>query len=203
MADPTPKLDPIYTRLRRVYAAIDAVAESDLSKFPPIPLPHGVFQDFNGGLTQAELDNRAYSVIHNIADFPETMHRWAQENGHERETVEQGLNASMPLQVIRDLSNRDKHPHPPRDGGRSGLSPKLQSVHGVLRMTTLGEKGSSVAMILTSAGPKQVGGSGSSQIVITGDVIAENGEPIGDLYELETQAVETIEHELIRLNVIE
>ncbi len=63
--------DEVLARLRRIYAAINAVLENDMAAFPPIVKRDNahvsVHQDFYGELTPAELSNLAHIVIHNVA----------------------------------------------------------------------------------------------------------------------------------------
>ena len=147
----------VLARLCRIYAAIDAVLEGDLTKF----LPHifqdekhfAMYQDFVGGLTVAELSNLAHSVIHNVANLHDHLRRWAAKNGHNPSRIDQVISHSVPLQIITDLSNNDKHGYPPRNAGHSGKAPQLAEIKRVLRLTTAAETGSSVMVILTPAGP--------------------------------------------------
>ncbi|MFH1484578.1 MAG: hypothetical protein ABIH46_00760 [Chloroflexota bacterium] len=107
------------------------------------------------------------------------------------ESIEDALTNSLPLQIIIDLSNSDKH-GPPRDGGLSEKAPTLVDLNRVLQVTTGGKSGSGVGVIFTRQGPKQAG-SGSTSVVITGQVVDSNGVLIGDLNKLEIEALETWE----------
>ena len=76
--------DDLNQRLDRIYAAIEAVKESDLSKIPPkIVTGEGflaISQDFRGSLSDADLSNSAHTLIHNIANLPDHLKRWAAKN---------------------------------------------------------------------------------------------------------------------------
>jgi hypothetical protein len=198
--------DDILARLHRIYAAIDAVLESDLTKFPPHIFQDethfAMYQDFIGGLTPAELTNLAYSVIHNVANLRDHLRRWAVKNGHNPSRIDQAISRSMPLQIITDLSNNDKHGYPPRNAGHSGKAPQLTEIQRVLCLTTAAEAGSSVRVILTSSGPKQVSGSGSTSVAITGQVVDAHGTVIGDLYDIEVEALKAWEQELKDLGIL-
>ena len=66
----------------------------------------------------------------------------------------------------------------------------------VLRLSTGANAGSGVAVIFTPQGPKQVSGSGSTEVVITGQVVNAEGVVIGDLCSLELEALKALEQEL-------
>ena len=199
--------DKVLDRLHRIYAAVSATVEGDLSRFPPkvVSNERGVamYQDFLGGLNAAQLSNLAHSVIHNIANFQYHLRRWAANNGHDPKAVDQVLGKSAPLQLLKDLSNNDKHGYPPRNGGHSGRTPKLKDVTRVLRLTTGTGAGSGIAVYFTPQGPKQVasGGSGSA-VVITGQVVDGSGSRLGDLHDIEDEALKVWEQELHNLGLL-
>lgn len=191
--------DDILARLHRIYAAIDAALEGDLTKFLPQIFQDekhfAMYQDFVGGLTPAELSNLAHSVIHNVANLRDHLRRWAANNGHNPSRIDQAISHSVPLQIITDLSDNDKHGYPRRDDGYSGKAPKLAEIRRVLRLTNAG-------VILTPLGPKQVSGSGSTNVIVTGQVVDKHGTIIGDLYDLEVAALKAWEEELKELGIL-
>ena len=69
--------DDLIFRVQRLYAAIGAVEETNISKFVPqvINDEHriGFYQDWSGGLSNAELTNIALSLIHNIANLKDNL----------------------------------------------------------------------------------------------------------------------------------
>jgi hypothetical protein len=198
--------DEVLERLHRIYAALDGFVEGDLSKFPPKVLADergfAMYQDFLGGLSPAQLSNLAHSVIHNVANLQNHVRRWAAKNGKDPNRIDQTGSGSAALQIIKDLSNNDKHGYPPRNGGHSGKVPKLVEVRRVLRLTTAAEAGSSVAVILTPAGPKQLSGTGSTAVIVTGQVVDPSGAVIGDLYSLALEALKAWEQELNVLGIV-
>ena len=187
--------DELLGRVDRIYASVDAAQEFDMTKLPGIVGQQQglvwVYQDFTGGLSQAEIQNIAYSLIHNIANLKDHLRRWARQNGTDPAKIDQAIGASNALKIIIDLSNNDKHGYPPRDGGHSGVAPQVLDINRLMRLTTGGTTGSSVAITLDASGtPRVVGsGSGSARAVITGDVLDKDGNRLGDLYEIELAAV--------------
>src|SRR5438552_493937 len=122
----TPMNEDIAERVRRVYAAIGAIEERDPTKLKATVIQNekitAVHQDFRGGQSDDQLVNFAHMLIHNIANLRDHLRRWAAHNGKEKDAIDRAADASPDLQIIRDLSNNDKHGYPPRDGGYSGKS---------------------------------------------------------------------------------
>lgn len=110
--------------------------------------------------------------------------------------------ASLSLQIIIDLSNNDKHGYSPRDGGQSRKSPLLCEVKRVMKMSTGTGQASSIAIVFTPTGPKQIfSGGGSAQVIITGDVVDSNCAPLGQLYELGNEALQAWEQQIGALGI--
>jgi hypothetical protein len=193
-------------RLGRIYAAVQAGEEQDMSKLKArvgeSDRFFGVFQDFSGGLTVEEMENLAYSLVHNIANVTDHARRWAKRNGKSADSVDSCVQGSFEIRVMIDLSNNDKHGYPPRGVGYSGRSPKLVDVRRVLRLTTGSQRGSGVAMTLNRDGTPRISGSGSAKAVLTGEVLDGGGTRIGDLDDLASRAVEDWERILRQLGAL-
>ena len=184
-------------RVRRIYSAIGAVEERDPKKLKATVIEtkmiRGVFQDFRGGLTDEEMSNYAHMLIHNIANLRDHLRGWAAHHGKDKARVDDTIKASIALQIIADLSNNDKHPYPPRDGGHSRRSPRLVEIRRVMQLKTQAKKGSTVGMTLGPGGVPRLLGDGTAKAVITGDVLDKDGKPMGDLYDTACKAVEAWE----------
>ncbi|MBI5290209.1 MAG: hypothetical protein HY873_14650 [Chloroflexi bacterium] len=184
--------DNLHQRIGRIYAAFDAAEEQDMANLRAQALKSdrfvGGFQDFSGGLTPAEIENVAYSLIHNVTNVGNHARGWAKTNGKNPGLVDDAVKASFEIRVIMDLSNRDKH-GPPRDRGHSRRSPTLVDVRRVLELRTGSEKGSSVGMTLNADGTPRIVGSGSAKAVLTGRVLDDEGSFIGDFDSLVRAAV--------------
>ena len=148
--------DELLTRIRRIYASINALREFDMGKLPAKVIQNdrvvGVLQDFSGGLSEEDIANLAFVVIHNIANLQDHLRQWAARNGKDKTEVDATFNASQYLQLIHDLSNNDKHGYPPHGGGRSGLAPMLINLRRQMQLTTKAQPGSSVVMTLGPGG---------------------------------------------------
>lgn len=121
------------------------------------------------------------------------MRRWAARNGQDAGKVGLVLAESLALRIIKDLSNNDKHGHPPRDGGHSRTAPRLAEVTRVLRLTTGAETGSGVVVTLGRMGVPVISGSGSAAAVITARVVDKEGNNLGDLFEIQQQGIQAWE----------
>lgn len=180
--------DEVANRIRRIYAAIGAAEERDLTKLPAQVVDtdrvKAVFQDFSGGLSDEELANLAHSYIHNIANLRDNLKRWAARSGHDKSKVDTAFDRSDAIKTITDLSNLDKHG--PR---RDGRGCRLGDIGRNMQLTTKAEKGSKVVMTLGLGGIPKISGSGSGVAVITAEIIDADGNVIGDLHETALRAV--------------
>ena len=189
--------DAILQRISRIYAAIGSIEEDDPQKLKATVIQtdkiKAVFQDFRGGFSDDDLSNQAHSVIHNIANLRDHLRRWASHHHQDKNKVDQAVDNCPELQIIKDLSNNDKHGYPPRDGGDSGKCPQLIEINRVMRLQTQAQKGSTIAMTIAAGGVPKFIGDGTAKAVVTGDVVDNDGNRIGDLYEIANRAVEAWE----------
>jgi len=197
--------DELIQRIRRIYAAIGATEETDLGKLKAtvVRTRNVVFvhQDFRGALDNEELSNLAHSLIHNIANLGDHLRKWAAHNGQDKNQVDEAVSRSLPLRIIKDLSNNDKHGYPPRDGGRSEKCPRLVDINRVLELTTKPEAGSAICVTLSHSGTPQATGSGSAKAIITGEIVDKDNNRIDDLHHVAAEAVEAWEHLLDHLGI--
>ena len=188
-------MEEVRSRLRRLYAAVEETTEHDLSRVPAVSLETAEarfwFQDFSGGLAPEKLSNLAHSAISLIAHLPNHLRRLATRLGRSSREIDALVESCPAVSILIDLANREKH-GVPRDGGRSGHAPELRNVTRVLRLSAGPEPGSAVQVQWTPAGP-QVRGSGSADVVLTGDIIASDGTRLNDLHTTLGEALEAWE----------
>ena len=189
--------EELLQRICRIQSSIEAVEKTDPNKLKAKVITTdkitAVFQDFRGGLTDAELSNLAHTLIHNIANLQDNLKRWAAHNGHDKTKVKQTFKNSFDLQIIQDLSNNDKHGYPPRDGGLSGKCPQLVNINRVMQFKPQAKNGSTSRMTLGANGIPKFSGDGTAKAIITGNVVDNKNNRIGDLHEIATKAVEAWE----------
>jgi len=186
--------DDLILRVKRLYAAIKETEETDISKFLPKVINDGhrkgFYQDWSGGLSEAELTNIAHSLIYNIAHFDAPLKKWADRNSQDKTKLDDVFNSSLALRILKDLSNYDKHAYPLRDGGHSGKSPRVDEFRRIMQMTTKPEKDSFVALTFTPQGVPKVLGDGTAKVIVTGDILDRGGNRIGDFHETAFEAIE-------------
>lgn len=198
--------DAILQRISRIHAAIGAIEEDDPNKLKATVIQtdkiKAVFQDFRCGFSDDELSNQAHSVIHNIANLHDALRRWASHHGRDKNKVDQAVDNCVELQIIKDLSNNDKHGYPPRDAGHSAKYPQLVEINRVMRLQTQAKKGSMVGMTLGAGGELKFIGDGTAKAVVTGDVVDNDNKRIGDLYDIASKAVKAWENLLADFGLI-
>jgi len=185
--------DDLISRLQRLYAAIGATEETDISKFVPQMTNKGnricFYQDWSGGLSNAERANYINSLISNIASLEYHLYRWADDSGHDKTKVRTAFNRSQALKIIHDLWNNDKHGYNPERRGHSGKSPRVERITSFMQMTTKPEKGSFVRLTFNCQGAPRIAGTGTAKVIITGDILDRVDNKIGDFYETALEAI--------------
>ena len=185
--------DDLKGRIERIYEAVNAVVETDISKFMPKVIKDGnrigFYQDWSGGLSSAEIENIAHILIYNVANLKEHLRGWAERNGKDKTKVKVAFKGSQELKIIKDLSNNDRHGYDPKRRGNSGKSPRIDNINTIMRMTTKPEKGSFTGLTLNRQGVPKIIGDGNAKVIITGDILDRDGNKIGDLYETLLKAI--------------
>lgn len=200
-------LQNLLLKIERMYAAVGSTTEPDLSKFPPT-LEVGrcvtVRQDFNQGLDRAQLENKAFQVIRSIADMKDHLRAAARRLQRDPSEVEQAIETSLPLQLMIDLANFDKHgAHDKPAKQRSKRSPLLINVRGAFQITAkVGDIGPAGAFGFrqTLRGVQSFGG-GKAAVVITGEIVDAVGQEIMALQFAQASAVEAWEVLLARFGI--
>ena len=197
--------DELTLRIQRIYEAVDAVVETDISKLKPKIIKDGkrvtIYQNFSGGRSNAEIENNANILIHNVANLKDHLKKWAKNNGKDKTKVDDAFNDSQVLRTIQDLSNNDKHGYPPRDGGYSGKSPRVDKINTIMQMTASPEKGSFIGLTLNRQGAPKIIGGGSAKVIITGDIFDRDGNKIGELHKTLLKAINDWEEVLREFGV--
>ena len=194
--------DDLETRLRRLYAAIGETQEADVAKFPATVIAGDkgvlIYQDFSGGRTDEQLTNSLQSLIALIAGLEYHLYKWAGSYGYGTDKAKRALKASRSFSIVHDLWNAEKHGYSPdRGGSRTGLAPQLFNVKRTMKLTTQAKEGSFVVFTLGQDGRPMVSGDGAAKAVISGDVVAKDGERLGDAQEILEAAVRDCE-QLVR-----
>ncbi|MEW6776443.1 MAG: hypothetical protein AB1405_09130 [Bdellovibrionota bacterium] len=195
----------IASRIRRIYSAIDATEDDEISEitvtrtFTRTDNKISVEENFRGGLKDEELSNHIHSLIHNIANLHDHLCRWATSKGHDKSIVTQAAEACFELQVIRDLSNNDKHGYPSGRKTKSGRKPKLGELRRPLEISAGGTASPSTVIKLGTDGTLKI--QGNAKVIMTADILDFDNQRIGDLRKFALVAVSTWENLLARLGL--
>ena len=193
-------MEELDKRLARIYSSIDETIDNDPSKFPPKKIAtekmKGIFWDFSGSQSPEDIENLAFSMVHNIANLRDHLKQWAKHNGQDDNRVVTIFKGCEALKIIQDLSNTDKHGGPPRNGGYSEKKPKFTNISRIVEVATGTAKGSSAEVRLNVHGNSEIRSQagGSVKTIITGDIIDENGDRIGFLHDIAVEAMESWEN---------
>jgi hypothetical protein len=189
--------DDINIKIRRIYAALDAVEETNFDLFKPTVIRDSqtieIMQSFEGDLTKEELSNLAHSLIHNIANLYEHLRKLALLKKLDVSKVDEVFRSSNEIKIIQDLSNNDKHGYPPRNGGYSGISPKVDKFTRGMQLTALSQERASLTLTLDASGKPKVTGTGNVAVVISGEISDGKGNCIGNLHLVAKKALEAWE----------
>ena len=144
-------------------------------------------------MTDAEIENRAHQLIHNIANCTEILARWANDRGQATTPIDRALAKSVPLQLMKDLSNNDKHGYPLRFS-RSGRSPRLANVKRVAGLRS-GPDNGGASLMMPIYGPNagKLVGSGDVSVFITGEIVDDGDGKVADLRETQLEAIGALE----------
>lgn len=162
-------LDLLKKKIRQIYAALNALNDSDLSSVQPRIV------------READLANAASLLIANIACIKDHLKKWCEDRGcpfHGDELI----NSNKSVALVHDLWNVDKHAvliRPPR----SGCTPKLQNIETVLQISTGPIPGGGGAFWIdprTGGVRTETSGEGTIQLALMAEIVDENGNLVGD-----------------------
>jgi hypothetical protein len=197
--------DELTLRIKRIYGAVDAIVETNISQFMPEVIRDGkrigFYQDWSGGRTNAEIENIAHILIYNVANLKDHLRKWAESNGKDKTKVNTAFKDSQALKIIKDLSNNDRHGYDPEKKGNSGKSPRIEKINTIMQMTTKPEKGAFMCLTFNHQGVSQIAGSGNAKVIITGDILDKDGNKIGDLHDTLLKAIKDWENVLVEFGV--
>lgn len=170
----------LIAKIDRLRAAVGATEDRDLTRIKAtvtqtVSMVH-VQDDFRGDLTQAQIDNMAWSVIRAIADLKDYLNSWASDHGQPRDAGDAAVRSSPELALILDLANFDKHGAHDRNGGRTGQFPELRNLRRGLRITTAAVPGAVAGMQILPTG--EIRTVGNAAVTILGDICLQDGRRI-------------------------
>lgn len=189
----------IVQRIRRMYYALAQTKNNEVSKI--VPLLHGLpiefvwLVDFNQGKSEAELHDKAFNLIANIASIKDHLKLFC-ENRSKQFRGDDLIDTNLSVGLVHDLWNTDKHGALKKS--RIGHFPRLRELRQSLRLTTGGEEGSFVSFQMSIDGTSkfEASGGGKSELVIDGVVEDRYGKRLGGFQEICETAIKEWENEL-------
>lgn len=186
---------PLALKIRQMHAALGCIRSTDLNQIRVNSIRNELYEyheiDFSGGTNEVELANIVTLLIANIGSLRDHLKNWCGVNG----VIFEGdilINSNPSCAIIHDLWNTDKHVElnrPPR----SGHHVRLVNVSKSMQVSTGAEAGSFSSFSWNPVTGEMVAnssGGGSVSIVISGQVLDEAGNTLGDFSKLAEEAVE-------------
>ena len=199
-------IDLLDLKIRQMHEALGELKDSDLSSIKPELLStHQGFYcnvDFSQGNTDAGLANVASLLITNIACMKDHLKAWCTKNNK----IFEGdilIGSDKNVALVHDLWIIDKHAE--LRASRSGHRPRIQGLCQMLSFSTgpsLGSSGMFTIDPRTGEVKTQTQGSASVKLVITGQVVDEIGNLLGDFAAICEKATVAWEEALNRAGVV-
>lgn len=127
--------DSIDKRLQRIYASLGVVVETDIqSTIKYVQEGTNGRMSFDKDMSLDEVENNAHLAISLLAHLPDHLKRWLRSNKKDTSSLEDFVKSSQELGVLKDLANTEKHGGFDRNGGHSGLQPRLSNIHRGMRL---------------------------------------------------------------------
>jgi hypothetical protein len=190
-------------RLQLLYAAVGAAVTRDVERVPGRLLvtnqARHCVQDFSMGKSSAQIANAAQLLIYNIAHLKDHLKRWGEQHGKEPREVEEQINRTPALQIVVDLSNIDKHGEASKHR-RYDKPIELRNVRNILRLSAGGGAPGAAGLL----GEKVVtSGAGNATVLLTGEIVDEQGDLVGGLDRVADEAVQAWEEFMQRYGCIQ
>ena len=196
-------LDVLNRKIRQMHAALGSAVTEDFSETKIVAsstrTSTTIKYTFGPKDDPIALANSASLLIANIASIKDHLKHWCQERNLDF-SGEKLINSNNAVALIHDLWNVDKHgklTSPPR----SGRVPRLVNLKTTMRVTT--NSTVQVMLVPTQDGgwKPQTDGNGSVALVLTGRIVDENDNDLGEFVATCEQAAEAWQQELHRAGV--
>ncbi len=183
----------ISERLKKTLNSLNARFNDDII----IQYNHGVIDESNffssidfGNQSQEDLINKIFIILHNLASLKDNLKNCLENNGLNKNLVENEVNESLHLQVLIDIINQEKHGYPLTKTNRSGKNPKILNVQEVITIRGGLEPNSGAS--ISSDGLKIIG-DGSAQTVVIAFIFDDSNNFLFTLDELVSTCYEKFE----------
>lgn len=198
--------DVMECKIKQMHAALDALTNADVSKVKShVTRQDGhtyCLVDFNEDSDPIALANAAQLLTANIASIKDHLHSWCKKNGA-LFTGDACIDGNKSVALIHDLWNVDKHAElnrPPR----SGITPRLRNIATTLNLSAGTQAGSAAFFSMDPRTGKVTSGTtgeGSVRLIITAEIIDEQGDLQGDFFQTCEAAIDAWHLELTKAGV--
>lgn len=175
----------INLRLRCLYLSIDRQYESDVLQHMQTKTERyedGKFTitiDFNAKHDEHETINRINSIIAGLANLKDHLMTKLKLQGGNPQDIENEINQNLPLQLILDLHNQEKHGYPLTKIRRSGKDPKIINIS-----KAISPKPGVIATAFIRDPVTGAGVTNNMAIVITAEIVDSQGNSLYYLKDL-------------------
>ena len=189
-------------RLKRLYLSIDEQYESDVlqhmqtkterkegSKFT-------VTIDFKAKHNEDETINTINSIIAGLANLKDHLMSKLELQGGNLQDIENEINQDVPLQLILDLNNQEKHGYPLKKTRRSKKDPKIINISKGISPRPGVQATAFIRDPITGAGATD-----NMAIVITAEVIDGQGNSLYYLSDLINKSLKSWEAIIVKYNL--
>ena len=198
-------LEKLDLKIRQMHKSLGDLKQSDLSTIEPEVLSnqYGLYVnvDFSKGSTEEGLANIATLLVANIASLKDHLKVWCSRNEIPF-NGENLINDNKHVAIVHDLWNVDKHAELNRKP-RSGHHPNIKGLTKMLSVSsgTATSSSASFTMDINGEMKVQTSGGGSVNLVITGQVVDENGVMLGEFNDICEKSTDAWEQELKQAGV--
>lgn len=199
-------LDILDRKIRQMHESLGALRNVEISnlKQEHAQTEIGFYRsiDFSQGKTTAGLANIATLLVANIACLKDHLKAWCKMKNIAFEG-DHLINSDISVAIVHDLWNIDKHTDQ-YSNKRSGHIPKIVNLRQTLNLSA-GTQAGGFAIFsmdpMTGKTNVQSSGGGSVGLVISGAVLDENGNRLGDFLEICERAVQAWEQTMIKSGI--
>jgi len=171
-------------RIARIYAAFGLIVETNIQKTVRMTRSENKIEvRLDGGMSPADIENAANTAIGLVAHLPDHLKRWLRSKSQSTAALDELYKTSLPIQLLADLANTEKHGGFDRNGGWSKRQPTLQNIARGLRLDPSNGAASANVRFDLAAGTVTTE-SGSPQVVIDAEVVGAGGAVICRLTDL-------------------
>lgn len=186
----------INLRLKRLYLSIDQQYESNVFEHTQTRTEKTedgnvtIIIDWNAKHDESEIINKINNIIAGLANLKDHLMTKLKSQGGNSQDIENEINQDLPLQIVLDLNNQEKHGYPLTKTRRSGKDPKIINIS-----RAISAKPGVMATAFIRDPVTGAGHTNNMAVVITGEVVDGQGNPLyylSDLIDKSLNSWETI-----------